>query len=753
MTQDDIGPVEQASLPPGTTVGPFRITRLLGAGGMGEVFLAHDSRLDRDVALKFLRPQPGTDAAARARFGQETRAIARLDHPNIVTLHEVGEHRGRPYLVMQFVEGHSLTEFSRDRTLSIETVLDLGLQLCAGLQAAHERGVIHRDLKPSNILVDDRLRARIVDFGLARIRGAGRLTGTGSICGTTGYIPPESIAGEEVDARGDLFSLGVVLYELLAGRLPFTAASEVAYLHAALYERPEPVSRFREDAPAELEAIIEKALARDRATRHQTADELAADLRGIRRRAGGPAPGARPRPSVAVLAFEDMSPEHDQEYLCDGITEELIHALTRIEGLRVIARDSAFVFKGSHADVREIGRALGVGALLAGSVRKSSSRVRIGAQLIDARDGSHLWAETYDRTLDDVFAIQDEVCLAIAERLRGTLLDEEKARLVKRGTRDPRAYTLFLKGRFFFNQRAERALRRSLECYAQAVAADPRFALAYAGLAEAYEALGTLRALAPEVAYPEARRAGLRAVELDDSLAEAHVGLATVRMYCDWDWAGARRELERALVVNPACPEAHHMSAHWHELMGEFEQAASGMDRALEIEPVAPGLRSCLVQILFNARRYDEAIREAAMTLEMAPNFVGVLGWIGVAHLQQGHVEAAFKALRQGLDQRPGDPRLDALLGYACAVAGDAAQARAALERLTALSRERYVDPYFLAWPHAGRRDADAAFLALGTACDERSQWACLMGVDPLLDGLRPDARFPALLERVGLHI
>jgi Flp pilus assembly protein TadD len=224
-------------------------------------------------------------------------------------------------------------------------------------------------------------------------------------------------------------------------------------------------------------------------------------------------------------------------------------------------------------------------------------------------------------------------------------------------------------------------------------------------------------------------------------------------MYCDWDWAGARRELERALVVNPACPEAHHMSAHWHELMGEFEQAASGMDRALEIEPVAPGLRSCLVQILFNARRYDEAIREAAMTLEMAPNFVGVLGWIGVAHLQQGHVEAAFKALRQGLDQRPGDPRLDALLGYACAVAGDAAQARAALERLTALSRERYVDPYFLAWPHAGRRDADAAFLALGTACDERSQWACLMGVDPLLDGLRPDARFPALLERVGLHI
>jgi len=753
MKQEDGSPVEKASLPPGTAIGPFRITRLLGAGGMGEVFLAHDSRLDRNVALKFLRSQPGTDAAARARFEQEIRAIARLDHPNVVTLYEVGEHRGRPYLVMQFVEGHSLSEFSRGRTLSLETVLDLGLQLCAGLQAAHDHGVIHRDLKPSNILVDDRLRARIVDFGLARIRGASRLTETGSICGTTGYIPPELINGEEVDARSDLFSLGVVLYELLAGRLPFTATSEVAYLHAALYERPEPLSRFREDAPAELEAILEKALAQDRAARHQTAAELAADLRGIHLRPDGAPPGARPRPSVAVLAFEDMSPEHDQEYLCDGITEELIHALTRIEGLRVIARNSAFVFKGSHADVREIGRTLGVGALLAGSVRKAGNRVRIGAQLIDARDGSHLWAEAFDRTLDDVFAIQDEVCLAIAGRLRGTLLEEEKARLVKRWTSDPRAYTLYLKGRFFFNQRAEPALRRSLECYAQAIEADPRFALAHAGLAEAYESLGTLRALAPEVAYPEARRAGLRAVELDDSLAEAHVGLATVRMYCDWDWSGARRELERALEINPACSGAHHMSAHWHELMGEFEQATSGMDRALEIEPVAPSLRSCLAQILFNARRYDETIREAALTLEMAPSFVGVLGWIGMAHLQQGHVEAALKALRQGLEQRPGDPRLDALLGYACATAGDAAQAQAALERLTALSRERYVDPYFLAWTQAGLRDADAAFLALGTACDERSQWACLLGVDPLLDGLRPDARFSALLERVGLHI
>jgi Tfp pilus assembly protein PilF len=240
---------------------------------------------------------------------------------------------------------------------------------------------------------------------------------------------------------------------------------------------------------------------------------------------------------------------------------------------------------------------------------------------------------------------------------------------------------------------------------------------------------------------------------LDDSLAEAHVGLATVRMYCDWDWAGARCELERALEINPACAGAHHMDAHWHELMGEFEQATSGMDRALEIEPVAPSLRSCLVQILFNARRYDEAIREAAMTLEMAPNFVGVLGWIGVARLQQGDVEAALKDLRQGLEQRPGDPRLDALFGYACATAGDSTQARATLERVTARSRERYVDPYFLAWIHAGLRDTGAAFRALDTACDQRSQWACLLGVDPLLDGLRPDARFPGLLKRAGLRI
>lgn len=736
---------------PGASIGPYRIVRCLGRGGMGEVYLVHDSRLDRDVALKFLAPRDSADGEGRARFAREARAIARLDHPNIVTLHEVGDHEGRPYLVMQYVDGPSLAEFSRGRRLTVDTVLDLGVQLCAGLHAAHEQGVVHRDIKPSNVLIDSHLRARLADFGLARVAGGAQLTKAGSICGTLGYVPPEIVLGEDPDPRSDVFSLGIVLYELLTGHLPFAATSEAGYLYAVVHAPAEPPARFREDLSPELEAILQKSLAKDRTARYQAAADLGADLKSLLLQPYGATVQARQRPSIAVLPLADMSPEHDQDYLCDGIAAELMSVLTRIDGLRVIARTSAFAFKGSAADVREIGRRLGVGYVLEGGVRKAGDRVRIGAQLIHVPDGSCLWSEKYDRRLEDIFAIQDEVCLAIAERLRVTLLEDERVRVVKRRAGNPAAYQLYLKARFLFHQRREAGIRKSVEYFREAIEKDARFALAYAGLAEAYETLGTLRALPPDTAYAEARRAAVTAVELDDVLAEGHQALATIRMLCDWDWPGAEREYRRALALNPACAEAHHMVAHWHEAMGRFDRALEEMHRALEIEPVAPGIHSCLAEILFHARRYDEAVRQCGTALEIAPSFAGALGWMGMAHVQSGRIGAGLEVLEEGLRQRPGDPRIEALHGTACAIAGREEEARATIERLVADSRQKYVDPLFLAWPHAALGYADDAFSWLARACEEHSQWAHLIQVDPLLDALRSDPRFAALEARMRL--
>ena len=760
-------------LSPGTRVGPYRLVRRLGLGGMGEVLLAHDERLDRDVAIKFLSPLLAADADSRARFEREMRAVARLDHPNIVTVHEAGEHEGRPYLVMQRVDGPSLARLARERPLSPAVIADLGRQVCAGLQAAHERGIVHRDVKPSNILVDDRLRARLVDFGIAWVRGAAPLTRTGAVCGSLGYIPPETVRGEEADARSDVFSLGAVLYELLAGRPPFTTVTEAAYLHAVLNDEPAPLAGLRADAPAALVGAVTRALARDRARRQQSAAEFAAELEaGPTDSAAAP---ARERPSIAVLPFTDMSPAHDEEYFCDGLAEELINGLGRLKELRVIARASAFSFKGSQADAREIGRRLGVGVLLSGSVRKAGDRVRIAVQLVDAREGGHLWAETYDRDLHDVFAVQDEVCLGVARRLRGTLLGPKKAPRAGRATRatvgarvhieygnapappprrptaDTDAYTHYLRGLHLFNQRQETSVRRSRDYYRQAIGADPRFALAHAGLAKACEVLGSMRWMPAEEAYAEARRAARTAVELDDGLAEGHAALAAVRMWCDLDWVGAQREFERALTLNPGCAEAHHIYAHWHETNGGFDRAVAEMHQALELEPVVPGLHSCFAQVLFNARRYDEAIRESALALEMAPDFAGVLGWLGAAQLSSGREEAALRSLREGLGRRPGDPRLEALLGFACAKTGDTDGARAALARLDAAYAARYVDPYFRAWPLAALGETGPALASLERAVAERSQWHFVMAVDPLLDDLRPDPGFARVVARLGL--
>jgi serine/threonine protein kinase/tetratricopeptide (TPR) repeat protein len=736
----------------GTRIGHYRILERIGVGGMGEVYLAEDLRLDRRVALKFVSPFLCDDPNSLARFTRETRAIARIDHPNIVTLHEVGEYDRRPYLVMQHVEGQSLADFPRGTDLPIAKLLDLGIQICAGLQAAHDAGVVHRDIKPSNILVDGHDRARIVDFGLASFKDSEGLTAPHSLLGTLGYISPEQVRGEEVRPQSDLFALGVVLYELLTGSSPFPKTSEAAFLHAVVMEDPKPLSELREDVPEGLRTAIETALAKDPASRQPTAADLAAELRRLLQDPGAPQIPSRGRPAVAVLPFEDMSPHHDQEYFCDGIAEELITALTHVRDLRVIARTSAFTFKGRHEDIREIGRKLGVEMLVEGSVRQSGKRVRVHARLVSVKDGAHIWAEEYERDLQDIFAIQDEVCLAIVERLKVSLLEGEKARLIKRRANDPQSYNLYLKGRFFFNQRKEEGVSKSISCYRKALEIDPQMALAHAGLADSYAILGGWRTLPRDTAYGQARAAALTAIALDSSLAEGHVALGTIRMFGDWDWKGAEDEFHQALAANPASGDAHHMLAHCHAFTGRRDRALSSMKRALEFEPIAPGLNSCHAEILFYARDYAGVEQQCHVTLEMAPSFFGVYGWLGIAQVQGGDCEPGIETLQVGLRHLPADARLQALLGFALASVGRRAEAQECVGRLTVLSTQKFVDSYFLAWPRTALGDLDEAFTCLDRAFDEHSDWLAAVKVDPLLDGLRSDSRFVDMLERLRLQ-
>jgi serine/threonine-protein kinase len=761
---------ENRQVQPATRLGPYEVLAQIGSGGMGEVYRARDTRLGRDVAIKVLPAEFASDPDRLRRFEQEARAVAALDHPNILAIHDIGTHEGAPYIVAELLEGESLRERLSGGAMPVRKAVEFAVQIAQGLAAAHEKGIVHRDLKPANVFVTKDGHVKILDFGIAKLIAPRSLTEpaqattvaeateAGVALGTVGYMSPEQVRGLPVDHRTDIFAFGCVLYEMLAGRRPFTAATNADTVAAILSADPRPLAEAGTEIPRGLEAIVLRCLEKRSEDRFTSARDVAFALLAFERSGETPSRATSPRgttrddrPSIAVLPFEDMSPGHDQEYLCDGIAEELISALTRIEGLRVIARTSAFAFKGQRLDVREIGSRLGVGSLLEGSVRKAGQRLRISAQLIDVRDGSHLWAERYERELNDIFEIQDEICQAIAGRLRAALLEEPGPAFVPRRASDPGAYRFYLQARFFFNQRKQESVRKSLEYYLQAIELDPRFALAWAGLSEVYEMLGSWRALPLHDAYDQARAAAARAVELDESLAEAHIALASTRMFCDWDWAGAEREFKRALKINPVCPDGHHLFAHWYEAMGRFGESLAEMSAALEVEPVAPSLHSCLVQTLVHARRYDEAVHEGSVTLEMAPNWTGTYGWMGVAHLLSGKVEVGLEMLREGLRQRPGDPRLEALLGTGQVLVGDREGAQRCVERLDATGREKYVDPYFMVWPRAALGETDAAFSKLTEACNEHSQWAYVVKVDPLLDNLRADRRFGATLERMGL--
>jgi TolB-like protein/Tfp pilus assembly protein PilF len=627
-----------------------------------------------------------------------------------------------------------------------------------GLEAAHERGVIHRDVKSANIMVTSDGRVKIMDFGLAKIIGGTEISKTTTSVGTAAYMSPEQGRGEVADHRSDIWSLGVVMYEMLAGVVPFQGDYDAAIVYSLVNEEPVPLQEVCPNVPDTLLRIVERAMSKDPEDRYQSAGEMLEDLRNPTK-ATGVKPSKRstvtpgPENSIAILPFTDVSQERELEYLCDGIAEEIINSLTKVEGLRVVARTSAFSFKGKNEDMRDIGRTLNVGTLLEGSVRKAGNKLRITAQLINAADGYHMWSERFDREMEDVFAIQDEITLSIVDKLRITILGEEKAALVKRYTEDVEAYNLYLKGRFFWNKRTETGYLKGLEYFRQAIDQDPGYALAHAGIADCYNLLGWYGYLAPQEAFPRARKAAEKARDLDGTLAEAHASLGWISVNHDWDWEKAENEYKRTLELNPSYATAHQWYSEYLTYMGRHEESIAEGQRALELDPLSLIINNDLGQVYYFARQYDDAIAQLRKTVEMDPSFVIAHFFLALAYGQKKMFEEAIREAEKAMTlSGDSDTLILAQLGIIHSHSGNENSAREVLARLRELTEVKYVSPFRVALIYVGLGENDRVFEWLERAYEERDHWIETLRVNPALDILRSDDRYQELLRKTGLN-
>jgi serine/threonine-protein kinase len=640
----------------GQSLTHYRLIEKIGEGGMGVVWKAVDTRLDREVALKLLPEHLERDMDWLARLAREARAVAALNHPNIVTIHSLEEDAGRRFLVMELVEGPTLGDIIEESgRLPVEHLLNLAVQMVDAVRAAHERGVIHRDLKPGNLMVGDDSRIKVLDFGMAKPAHPRKVSATttteesiledGGLTGTLPYMSPEQVRSEPIDHRSDVFSMGVVLYEMATGQRPFKGGGPAELVASILRDSPRPPTKERDDLPQDLERIILRALEKDADRRFQTALEMRNELEQLQEdlSRGLPAEKKRRRPaesevrSVAVLPLDDLWGDPEQAYFADGMTDALISSLAPIGALKVISRTSVMQYKGTKKSIPEVARELGVDAIVEGSVLRAGSRVRITAQLIDAARDRLLWGESYEHDLSDVLALQSRVARAIAEHIAIELTPQEDAHLSRAMPIDPRVHEACLKGRHFWYKRTTETVQKGLKCFEEALRLEPGHAPAWAGVADSYIVDGgRYLGVSPKVAYARAREAAERAVELDDRLAEAHTSLAAVMTDYDWDWAGADREYRRALELNPNYVTAHSWYAEQLSRMGRHDDAVGEARKASELDPLSLASQMIVAWILYFARRYDEAIAQGLKTLELDPSYATTLRILGWAYEETG---------------------------------------------------------------------------------------------------------------------
>jgi len=784
----------------GQTISHYKIIEKLGQGGMGIVYKAEDTRLKRIVALKFLPQHLTSTEAEQARFQQEAQAAATLNHSNICTIHAIEEYENGQFIAMEFVDGVTLRQKLPIKNLN-DTV-SYAIQIGEALQEAHGKGIVHRDVKAENIMVNSKNQIKVMDFGLAKLKGSLKLTKTSSTVGTLAYMAPEQIQGGEVDSRSDIFSFGVLLFEMLTGKFPFRGEHDAAMMYSIVNEEADSLLKHRGDFSPELERIIERALEKDPADRYQHVDDLVSELRRMQKqtsrvsraalsgaypRMDPPAVAAEPvvvekprrknmfiaagvgvliligilsylmfKPSptfdsLAVLPFVNANADQVTEYLSDGMTESIINSLTRIPQLRVVPRSTVFRFKGKDIDPQEVGKNLNVSAVLTGRIVQRGDELNVQLDLIDVRTQAQVWGEQYHRKIDEVITLQQEIVAEVSQRLQLALSGETKEKLAKRVTENAEAYKLYLQGRYFWQKRREAELRKAIDYFNQAIALDPGFALAYAGLADCYVVMEQYAGQPWREIAPLATHAAEKALELDRSLGEAHTTLAFIKME-EWDWSGAEREFRTAIEMNPNYPTVY----HWYGLLlsrqGRFVESFELIQKAEKLDPLSPVI---LLNVALAYDRFKDDMQTATQyfkkTLDLDASFAPAYYRMGMMQIRRGMLKESLANIEKGVELSSRSSENLSSLGYCLAILGRKQEARKVLNELEDLYAQHKTSAYNIARVHAGLKDKEKVFEWLQRDYEDHSGWMAWLGYDFEWDEYRGDSRFTDLMKKIGL--
>jgi serine/threonine protein kinase/Tfp pilus assembly protein PilF len=774
----------------GTTISHYRILEKLGEGGMGVVYKAQDLKLDRLVALKFLPYHLSASSDAVARFLQEAKAASALNHPNICTIHSIEDDDGRQFIVMECVDGVTLRQKIQTELLDLRSAIEYAIQIADGLAKAHEKGIVHRDIKSDNIMVTRDGLVKIMDFGLAKLRGVSSLTKYGSTVGTLGYMSPEQLHGLDPDHRTDIYAFGVLFFEMITGKLPFQGAHEAAIMYEIANAIPPAPSTLRTEVDPRVEKIVFLCLAKEREIRPQSIQGVATELREIRGSTsvsvGGPAisqqhaPGwlsrrtimwialagliiigavaaamllSRPEEaidSIAVLPFTNQSRDPDTEYLSDGITEQIMNKLSQIPTIRVIPRSTVFTYKGKENQAQKAGEELKVKAVLVGRVLQRGDNLTVQTELIDVRKQAQLWGEQYNRKMTDILELQEDIAKQISSNLRLRLTGEEKRKLVKRYTENTEAYQLYLKGNFLIQKATPEGLTKGLELMNQALKLDPNFALPYIGRAY-YYSIATDFYIAPNEAMPEFKKDASKALDLDQENSEAHTWLAWYYAWYAWDWSESEKEFRRALELNPNSYLAHEWFTFPLIAQQRTEEALQQARKAVELEPLSPEVQAVYALMLIYAHRYEDSFVQLQKVTDLDPDYPFASLFLGFYYTQQGKPLEASRAYQRSLDLFAA-PWCRARVAYGYAKAGRKAEALAILDTLRNQSQKAYVASDIVASVYVALGDKEKAFEYLEKGYQERAGWMIWLKVDPIWDPIRSDPRLDALLKRMKLQ-
>jgi serine/threonine protein kinase/Tfp pilus assembly protein PilF len=785
-----------------TFAGRYQVIEELGKGGMGKVYKVLDTSINEKIALKLLKPEIAVDRETIERFSNELKFARKIRHKNVCQMFDLGKAEGAPYITMEYVAGEDLRSMIRmSKELSIGTAVDITKQICEGLAEAHALGVVHRDLKPSNIMIDKDGSVRIMDFGIARSLKVKGITGAGVMIGTPEYMSPEQVEGKEVDQRTDIYSLGVIIYEMVTGRVPFEGDTPFTVGIKHKSEIPKNPREVNPQIPEGLSGVILRCLEKDKEKRYQNAADVRTELERIEQ--GLPttdriipkkkgltskeitvkfnvkkilvptvivfilavsavliwrfipkkeaAATTTTKKSIAVLPFEDLSAGKSQEPLAEGIPETLINALSSIEGLHVSARTSSFSFKGKQQDIREIGQKLGVESLLEGSIQVAGNKLRIMVRLINIANGFPIWSQDYNKTVDDVFSIQDDIAQSVVKALKIKLLGEKQGPIVKSYTANREAYNLYLQGRYFWEKRGKEDVERAIRFFNKAVEKDQTYALAYAGIADSYLVLGDNLLIPPNEAFPKTKTAALKALEIDDGLAEAHVSLASILEH-ELDFSRAEIEYKKAIELNPGYATAHHWHALFLSYQSQHEEAIEEIERARELDPLSPRINANVGFVLYLARKYEQAIGELKKSAELFPEHAANYGYIGEVYALMGLYDKARSAFNHALELEAGAGEFILWPAYCYARSGNRTEAQKRLENVIEYSNKNFVSATEIARVYTGLGDTEQALMWLDKAVSENDAILVRLKVDPTLDPLRSNPRFSALLRKIGFE-